>query len=187
VSLSYTSLYCSKALVSNCTRCDVRANVIPNVSPFCTNVCRLFKHSVAVPWGTLWRSWLRHCATSLKVAGSISDGVIGIFHWHNPSGRTMVLGSTHPPTEMSTTNISWWVKADDCLEIWKSRPPGTLRACPGLCKNCFTFYCSYLSTAISTAFVEVFSAFDEIWTKFLGELHSEPTYEVYWFLFKSAF
>ena len=24
--------------------------------------------------------WLRHCATSRKVAGSISDGVIGIFH-----------------------------------------------------------------------------------------------------------
>jgi len=27
-----------------------------------------------------WRSWLRHCATSRKVAGSISDGVIDIFH-----------------------------------------------------------------------------------------------------------
>jgi hypothetical protein len=29
---------------------------------------------------------LRHCATSRKVAGSILDGVTGIFHWHNPSG-----------------------------------------------------------------------------------------------------
>ena len=29
---------------------------------------------------TRWRSWLRHCATSRKVAGSIPDGVIGIFH-----------------------------------------------------------------------------------------------------------
>ena len=27
-----------------------------------------------------WRSWLRHCTTSQKVAGSIPDGVIGIFH-----------------------------------------------------------------------------------------------------------
>jgi len=27
-----------------------------------------------------WRSWLRHRATSRKVAGSIPDGVIGIFH-----------------------------------------------------------------------------------------------------------
>ena len=30
-------------------------------------------------WGTRWRSWLRHCATSWKVAGSIPDGVIGFF------------------------------------------------------------------------------------------------------------
>jgi len=27
--------------------------------------------------------WLRHCPTSQKVVGSISDGVIGIFHWLN--------------------------------------------------------------------------------------------------------
>ena len=44
-------------------------------------------------------------------AGSIPDGVIAIFHWHNPSGRTMALGSTQPLTEMSTRNISWGVKA----------------------------------------------------------------------------
>jgi hypothetical protein len=29
------------------------------------------------------------------------------FHWHNPSGRTMVLGSTQSLTEMSSGNISW--------------------------------------------------------------------------------
>ena len=60
--------------------------------------------------GTRWRSWLRHCATSRKVAGSIPDCVIGIFHWHNPSGRTMDLGSTQPLTEMSTRNISWGLR-----------------------------------------------------------------------------
>jgi hypothetical protein len=27
-----------------------------------------------------------------KVAGSITDGVIGIFHWRNPSDRTMAPG-----------------------------------------------------------------------------------------------
>jgi len=32
------------------------------------------------------------CATNQKVAGSIPDGVIGIFHWHNPSDRAMALG-----------------------------------------------------------------------------------------------
>ena len=57
------------------------------------------------------KSWLRHCATSRKVAGSIPDGAIGIFHWHNPSGRSTALGSTYPLTEMSTRNISWRVKA----------------------------------------------------------------------------
>ena len=29
--------------------------------------------------GTRWCSWLRHCATSRKVEGSIPHGVIGIF------------------------------------------------------------------------------------------------------------
>ena len=33
-----------------------------------------------VKWGTRWRSWLRHRATSWKVAGSIPDDVIAIFH-----------------------------------------------------------------------------------------------------------
>jgi len=49
---------------------------------------------------TPWRSCLRHCATSGKVAGSIPDGVTGIFRWYNPSGRTMALGSTQALTEM---------------------------------------------------------------------------------------
>jgi len=40
-----------------------------------------------------------------KVAGSIPDGVIGIFHLHNPSGRTMVMGSNQPLPEMSTRNF----------------------------------------------------------------------------------
>ena len=56
-------------------------------------------------------SWLRQCATSRKVAGSIPDEVIGIFHWFNPSDYAMVLESTRPLTEMSTRSISWVVKA----------------------------------------------------------------------------
>ena len=42
--------------------------------------------------GTAVAQWLRCCATNRKVAGSIPDGVGGIFHWHNPSDRTMALG-----------------------------------------------------------------------------------------------
>jgi hypothetical protein len=88
--------------------------------------------------------WLRHCATNRKVAGSIPDGVIGIFHSHNPSGRTMALGSTQPLTEMSTRDISWgkggrFVRLTtlppscaDCIKIWEPQPPETLRACQGL-------------------------------------------------------
>ena len=51
--------------------------------------------------------WLRCCGTIRKVSGSIPDGVIGIFHWHNPPDRTMALRSTQPLTEMSTRRISW--------------------------------------------------------------------------------
>ena len=57
--------------------------------------------------GTAVAQWLRCCATNREVAGSIPDGVIEIFHWHNPSDRTMVLGSTQPLTEMGTRSISW--------------------------------------------------------------------------------
>jgi hypothetical protein len=45
-------------------------------------------------------------ATGWKVAGSISDEVTGYFIWRNPSSRTMVLGWTQHPTEMSTRNLT---------------------------------------------------------------------------------
>jgi hypothetical protein len=54
-----------------------------------------------------WHSWLRHCSTSCKVAGSIPEGVSGIFHWHNSSSCNTALGLTQPLTEMSTRNIFW--------------------------------------------------------------------------------
>ena len=75
-----------------------------------------------------WCSWLRHCATSRQVAGSIPDGVIGIFH----SGRTMALELTQPVTEMSTRNISWGVKRPvlraDNLTTFLCRLPWNLGA-----------------------------------------------------------
>ena len=89
-----------------------------------------------------------HRASSRKVADSIPERVIG----HNLSGLAVALGSTPPLTEMSTRNISWGLKAADalglttlspscadCLEIWEPQTPGTLRACPGLFRDCFTF------------------------------------------------
>jgi len=83
-----------------------------------------------------------HCATSRQVAGSIPDGVIAIFHSHNPSGHSVALGSNQPLTEMSTRDISWGgggkggrclrlttlpPSCADCLEIWEPQPPGILR------------------------------------------------------------
>jgi len=52
-----------------------------------------------------------HCATSRKVAGSIPNDVSIIFHWRNPSGRTVAMESTQSLTIMTTRNISWGVKA----------------------------------------------------------------------------
>jgi hypothetical protein len=57
--------------------------------------------------GMQWHSWLRHCATSWKIVGSIHRGVIGIFRINNPAcGHTMALGSTQPLTEVSTRTTS---------------------------------------------------------------------------------
>jgi hypothetical protein len=70
-----------------------------------TDLCYIFT-PLFIEWGTLRRSWLRHCATSRKVAGWIPDGVTAIFHRRNTSGRTVALGSTQPLTEISTRNTS---------------------------------------------------------------------------------
>jgi hypothetical protein len=56
----------------------------------------------AVGWGTALQT--------RKVAGSISDGVTGIFQWLNRSGRIVALGSSEPRTEMSTRNPSWGLR-----------------------------------------------------------------------------
>ena len=69
------------------------------------HVC-LFLFSTCLA-GTAVAQWLRFCAINRKVAGSIPDGVTGIFPSHNPSDRTMALGSTQPLTEMSTRSTSW--------------------------------------------------------------------------------
>ena len=94
---------------------------------------------------------MRHCARCRKVAGSNHDGVIGIFHLHNPSGRTLPLGLTQPLTKTSTRNIFFGkggrcvgltnvpISYADCLEIWVPQPPVILRACPGQYRDCFIF------------------------------------------------
>ena len=92
------------------------------------------KFSIGILSTSLWRSWLRHCATSWKVAASIPDGVVGIFHWHNPSCRTMTLTLTQllPIQEYFLRGkgshclglITLPPSCADCLEIWEPQPPG---------------------------------------------------------------
>jgi hypothetical protein len=60
--------------------------------------CRRGARGSIVGWGTM-----------PQIGGSrvrLPDEVIGFFNWHNPSIRTMALGSTQPLTEMSTRNLS---------------------------------------------------------------------------------
>ena len=73
----------------------------------------------------------------IEVAGSIPDGIVGIFHWYNPSGRTMAQRSTQSLIEIFTRNISSGVKAvdaygwrpyADCLEILELQHSRTLGA-----------------------------------------------------------
>jgi hypothetical protein len=49
-----------------------------------------------------WCSWWRHRAKSRTVTGSIPNGVIRIFHWHNNSSRNIALVSTQPLADMSS-------------------------------------------------------------------------------------
>jgi hypothetical protein len=98
-------------------------------------------------WGhnERWRSWSRHRATSRMVAGSVPDGVFGIFHWYNPSGRKMALGSTSPQIfhgAKGGLSLGLTTLPPSCagyLEILEPQPPGSLRACPGLQLDCFAF------------------------------------------------
>jgi len=44
------------------------------------SVAVLSRYKILADGSTRWGSWLRHCAKSRKVAGSIPDGVTEIFH-----------------------------------------------------------------------------------------------------------
>jgi hypothetical protein len=55
----------------------VRLPVLGNVDEICDFE---FQFGIFINSGTTVAQWLRYCATNRKVAGSIPDGVIGIFH-----------------------------------------------------------------------------------------------------------
>jgi hypothetical protein len=71
------------------------------------NLLYLYAGKPRIVRGLRWRIALRHCATSLKVAASLLDG---IFHLISPSGRTVALGSTQTLTAKSAKNVFWRVE-----------------------------------------------------------------------------
>jgi hypothetical protein len=101
---------------------------------------------------TRWCSLVEALCYKPESRGLDSRFVTVIFHWHNPTGRTMTLGLTHPLTEMSTRNNSWGSKGvrcvglttlppscADCLEIWELQPPRIHWPVMGLLLNCLEF------------------------------------------------
>ena len=78
-----------------------------SMKPVCC--LRMFSKPIYFPNKLRWcRNWSRHCATSRKVAGSIPDGVTGIFRWYNLSGRPIAVQATQPLTEMDTGIFPLW-------------------------------------------------------------------------------
>jgi len=70
----------------------------------------------------------------------------------------MALGLTQHLTEMSTSRGGRGVgltnlppSRADCFEIWETQPPGTLRACPGLYRDCFTVLHAYYASILITS------------------------------------
>ena len=124
-----------------------------------------FKETTIFRGRTAVAQLLRCCTTNRKIAGSIPDGVIGIFHWHNPSDRTMALGSTQPLKEMSTRRISWGkcgrcvrltTLPPPCAVVMKSgnlnflEPPGLPQACNGTAFTIFRDVMTYSGRTMET-------------------------------------
>jgi hypothetical protein len=98
-----------------------------------------------------------------RLAGSIPDGIIGIFHYYNPSGRIMVLVSTRPPTELVpwifpgelTLILLMWriVWAPNSIPIYIQKD-ATLHSLfiSGNCSTCFGWYFHPSSGAPTTVF-----------------------------------
>jgi len=101
----------------------------------------IFQRVVSFLMGTWWR----------KVTAPVVDVVIGIFHWINPSGRNMSLGSTQPLTERKhqgyLLGYRWPVcRADNITtsmcrisENSGSHPAGAVGDFPGLYRDSFKF------------------------------------------------
>jgi hypothetical protein len=112
------------------------------VSAYCYLIFLYFQRGMCL------HSWLRHCTTSRKVAGSIPDDVIGIFHCQVPTDCTIVLGLTQPQKDTGIRNISCGYRqlvfrtdnltSFTCQLSWNVEPSSS---CPGLYRDSFTCLC----------------------------------------------
>jgi hypothetical protein len=105
-------------------------------------------HSSVVDWGTM----LQAGRSPVWVPNEVD-----FFNLHNPSGRTMTLGSTQSLTEMSIRNL----KCGRCIgltilppSVWKC---GSLNLSqpyrpPRLCRDNFTFTCYFTSYRFSFSY-----------------------------------
>jgi hypothetical protein len=82
----------------------VREATVSFIMRACPSVPSSIRLSSVRPpaWNNLVAQLVESQRYTPKIMGSIFNGVTGIFHLHNPSGRTMALGSNQPLTEMST-------------------------------------------------------------------------------------
>ena len=101
-----TASYASPSLVGSDTPLYVNIRIQPLNNKFSSSLPCSLLNTIHSPLN-FFNSQASHYATNRQIAGSIPDGFIVIFQWHNPSGRTMALRSTQPLTEMSTRCISW--------------------------------------------------------------------------------
>jgi hypothetical protein len=86
--------------------------VSPHVPTFIYLHHSLYWYTMII-WGMLQHSWLRHCPTSQKVAGTIPNEAIGFFNWPYPSSSNMVLRSTHPLNRNEYQQSPWgWRTAE---------------------------------------------------------------------------
>jgi hypothetical protein len=89
--------------------------------------------------GTWWRKWLGCCAKSRK--GFFIDIILSaaLWPWGQPSIYQKWIPRIFPGGKCS--RCLWLTlppSGADCLEILEPQPPGTLRAFPGLYRDCFT-------------------------------------------------
>ena len=119
----------------------------------CTPQLKFFKClQLSMNWNSVERKAFFFNGTLAHMASSNPSKIMGVFPWHNPCGRTMVLESVGTLTDMRNTNISWgeggikaasalgWLYHRPVKTVLKSRYLNLLEWNPqGLYKVCLTF------------------------------------------------